>query len=92
MFKKSLLALALSAATFGANAATTSATPAVVSQEGAAGQASISVPTYTVTLAAEYAVGDTFTITLTGAEFDTTSAPAITFTGFTNNPTVGLLS
>ncbi|WP_199527063.1 hypothetical protein [Pseudoalteromonas sp. bablab_jr004] len=92
MFKKSLLAVALGVAAFGANAASTSATPSVVSLEGAVGQTTIAVPTYTIRLAAEYAVGDTFTITLTGAEFDTTSNPAITFAGFTNNPTVGLLS
>jgi hypothetical protein len=92
MFKKSLLAAALSVATFGAQAATVSATPAVVSMEGAVGQATVAVPTYTIRLAAEYAVGDTFTVTLSGAEFDTTSAPSIGFAGFTNNPTVGLLT
>ncbi len=92
MFKKTLVALALTTAAMSANAAVTSATPNVVSLEGAVGQASIAVPTYTIRLAAEYAVGDTFTITLTGAEFDTTSNPAITFAGFTNTPTVGLLS
>lgn len=92
MFKKTLVALALTTAAMSANAAVTSATPSVVSQEGAVGQTSIAVPTYTIRLAAEYAVGDTFTITLTGAEFDTTSTPAITFAGFTNAPTVGLLS
>lgn len=92
MFKKSLLAVALGVAAFGANAATTSATPSVVSLEGAVGQTTVAVPELTIKLAAEYAVGDTFTITLTGAEFDTTSNPAITFSGFTNNPTVGLLS
>jgi hypothetical protein len=92
MFKKTLVALALTTAAMSANAAVTSATPNVVSLEGAVGQATIAVPTYTIRLAAEYAVGDTFTITLTGAEFDTTSNPAITFAGFTNNPTVGLLS
>jgi hypothetical protein len=92
MFKKTLLALALTGLAGVANAATTAATPAVVSQEGAVGQTAISVPNYTITLGAEYAVNDTFTITLSGAEFDTTSAPAISFSGFTNDPSVGLLS
>ncbi|WP_165724808.1 hypothetical protein [Pseudoalteromonas sp. SA25] len=92
MFKKTLLALALTSVAGFANAAVTSATPNVVSLEGAVGQATIAVPTYTVTLAAEYAAGDTFTITLSGAEFDTTSAPSIAAMGFTSAPTVGLLS
>ena len=93
MFKKTLVALALTTAAMSANAAVTSATPNVVSIEGSVGAASIAVPALTVTLAAEYAVGDTFTFTLSGAEFDTTSAPVVSFgAGFTNDPAVGLLS
>jgi hypothetical protein len=78
MFKKTLLASALSVAALNASAAVVAITGNNVSQEGAAGQASIAVPNAVVTLGAEYTLNDSVTFTITGAEFDTTlSAPAL---------------
>lgn len=71
IFKKSLVAAALAAAAFNASAVVVSATPAVVSLEGAVNQASIAVPAITATAGAQYTVGDTITFTFTGAELDT---------------------
>jgi len=78
MFKKTLLATALSVAALNASAAVVAITGTNVSQEGAAGQASIVVPNAVVTLGAEYTVNDSVTFTITGAEFDTAlSVPAL---------------
>jgi len=78
MFKKTLLATALSAAALNASAAVVAITPNAVSQEGAAGQASVAVPSVAVTVGAEYTLNDSVTFTITGAEFDTAlSAPAL---------------
>ncbi len=78
MFKKTLVASALALAAFSSNAAVNAITGVEVSQEGAAGQASIAVPNAVVTLAAEYAVGDEVTFTVSGAQFDVTnSAPSL---------------
>jgi hypothetical protein len=77
MFKKTLVASALALAAFGSQAATLAITGTVVSQEGSAGAASIAVPTAVVTLAAEYTVNDEITFTVSGAEFDASSVPAL---------------
>ena len=78
MFKKTLLAAALSVAALNASAAVIAITGTNVSQEGAAGQASIAVPAAAVTLGAEYTVNDSVTFTISGAEFDTAlSNPAL---------------
>lgn len=80
MFKKTLLATALSVAALNASAAVVVITGTNVSQEGAAGQASIAVPSAVVTLGSEYTVNDTVTFTISAAEFDTTnSVPALTY-------------
>jgi len=81
IFKKSLVAAALAAAAFNASAVVVTATPAVVSLEGAVNQASIAVPAITATAGAQYTVGDTITFTFTGAELDTALiAPTLTAT------------
>lgn len=94
MFKKSLLATALTVAAFNASAAVIAITGTNVSQEGAAGQASIAVPNAVVTLGAEYTINDTVTFTVSGADFDTTnSVPALAATlGGGDTATFGLLS
>lgn len=79
IFKKTLVAAALTAAAFNASAVTVTATPLQVSQEGAAKETSITVPNIAALAGAEYTVGDTITLTFTGAELDLdTSAPAMT--------------
>lgn len=81
IFKKSLVAAALAAAAFNASAVVVTATPAVVSLEGAVNEASIAVPAITATAGAQYTVGDTITFTFTGAELDTALiAPTLTAT------------
>lgn len=81
IFKKSLVAAALAAAAFNASAVVVTATPAVVSMEGAVNEASIAVPAITATAGAQYTVGDTITFTFTGAELDTALiAPTLTAT------------
>ena len=94
MFKKSLLAVALGLSAFGANAATNViATPSVISIEGTVGQTDVTAATSVVTLGAEYAVGDTITFTLSGAEFDTaTSAGALALAPAAGTATAGLLT
>jgi len=78
MFKKTLLATALSTLTFGAAAATLAITGVNVSQEGAVNDANIAVPNAVVTAAVEYTLNDTITFTISGADFDpATSVPAI---------------
>lgn len=71
MFKKTLVASALTLAALGAHAANVAITPAVVSQEGAVGQANIAVPAVVATLTTNYTLNDEITFTITGAEFDT---------------------
>jgi hypothetical protein len=98
MFKKTLVASALAMATFGSNAAVVAVTAGVVSQEGAVGQASIAVPSTVITLGAEYAVNDTLTITVAGAEFATAlSTPSLAYADVsggdgTGTVTLGLLN
>jgi len=85
IFKKSLVAAALAAAAFNASAVTVTATAAAISQEGAANQTSIVVPNVLATAGAEYTVGDTITLTFSGAELDLdASVPAMTV-AFTDN-------
>ncbi|WP_293748948.1 hypothetical protein [uncultured Paraglaciecola sp.] len=80
MFKKTIIASALAMAAFSSQAAVVAVTADVVSQEGAAGQASIAVPSTLITLGAEYAVNDTITITVSGAEFATAlSTPSLVY-------------
>ena len=98
MFKKTIIASALAMAAFSSQAAVVAVTADVVSQEGAAGQASISVPSTVITLGAEYAVNDTITITVTGAEFATAlSTPSMVYADVsagdgTGTVTLGLLN
>jgi len=77
MFKKTLVASALALAAFGSQAAVVAITGTNVSLEGSVGAASIPVPNTVVTLAAEYTVNDEITFTVTGAEFDAASVPAL---------------
>jgi len=94
MFKKTLIALALTGASVTALAATNTIVGTNVSLEGAAGAASINVPASDVTLAAEYTVNDTVTWTAVGAEFDlVNSAPVFAATLLAGDTaTGGLLS
>jgi hypothetical protein len=82
MFKKTILATALSAATLGMSAAVVNvAAPDDISLEGAVNEASITAQDVVVTLGAEYTLNDTVTFTVSGAEFDVVnSAPAIAST------------
>jgi hypothetical protein len=94
MFKKSLLALAVSAVALNATAADIAITGTTVSLEGAVNETSIAVPSAVVTLAAEYTVNDTVTFTISGAEFDTAaSSPVLTAAlNGGDTATLGLLS
>jgi len=71
IFKKTLLAAALTVAAFNASAVVVTATGVNVSQEGAANETSIAVPAIVATAGAQYTVGDTIVFTFTGAELDT---------------------
>lgn len=77
MFKKSLLALALTTAASSVYAVPTSVTSATtVSVEGQAATTTVTSsvsPEVTLTLGAEYTVGDIITVTATGAEFSDTA-------------------
>jgi len=77
MFKKTLIASALVMAAFGSQAAVVTIVPTTVSLEGSAGAPSIAVPAASVLLAAEYTVNDEITFTVSGAEFDAASTPAL---------------
>jgi hypothetical protein len=81
-FKKSLLAVALSAAAMSAQAVTVSATATQLSFEGAANETSIALPTVTATIGTgvEYAAGDIITITVAGGKILAASVPALAFT------------
>lgn len=99
MFKKTLLATAISAIALNATAGTLAITGTNVSQEGAANETSVAVPTMTLTAAAEYAVGDILKFNISGASFDTVnSTPVLTVTmtalavGGADVVTAGLLS
>ncbi len=96
MFKKTILATALAAATLGAGAADVNVAvdADIASQEGAASQTNVALQDVIVTLGAEYTQNDTVTFTITGAQFDTaTSAPAITASiDAGDSATLGLLS
>ena len=95
IFKKSLVAAALAAAAFNASAVVVTATPAVVSLEGAVNEVSIAVPAITATAGAQYTVGDTITFTFTGADLDTAAvgfAPTLTATlGAGDTATLGFV-
>lgn len=94
MFKKTLVAAALSAAALNAQAATVAITGVNVSQEGTVGAASVTVPNVVVTLGAEYTVNDTVTFNISGAEFDAAaSTPVLTAAlGGGDTATIGMLS
>jgi hypothetical protein len=99
MFKKTLLALALTATTTTAFAATMVDGADVLSRQGIASETNITLVggvAGVVTLAAEYAVGDIITIGLSGATIDTAaSTPMLTASivpDTVDTMTVGLLS
>lgn len=100
MFKKTLVALALSTAAISANAAITTSSSGDVELFGkefvANESTGIAFSQVNVDLNAQYSVGDIVTLTLSGASFDTTnSVPVATYsTTLTSNPsmTLGLLS
>ncbi len=100
MFKKSLIALALTTASVASFAAVdietgTEAAALNVSIEGAANMTSITAGDVVATLGAEYAVGDIITLTFSGGELDATTVPtSVTAVNATNNlnVVVGLLS
>jgi hypothetical protein len=100
MFKKTLLALALTATTSTAFAATITAGSDVLSRQGIASETSITMESggagFNILLAAEYAVNDIITISVAGATIDTAlSSPTLTavITPDTNDTmTLGLLS
>jgi hypothetical protein len=85
MFKKSLLAAAILASAT-AGAATINNTPETIGVQGSANLAANSIAlnvggAITVTLGAEYAVGDIITFTVAGATLDGTgAAPELTYT------------
>ncbi len=85
IFKKTLLAAALTAAAFNASAVVVAVTGVNVSQEGAANQTSITVPNIVATAGAEYTVGDTITFTFAGAELDLTASTPAMAIAFTDN-------
>ncbi|MGI2143123.1 hypothetical protein [Shewanella frigidimarina] len=89
MFKKTLIAVALAAVSTGAMAVDVSATGAAADARTYGSEAlttalvandasAISLKPVTLTLGAEYTVGDTVTINLTGAEFKTAGAYTLT--------------
>jgi hypothetical protein len=100
MFKKSLIALALTTASISTFAAVdietgTEAAALNVSIEGAANMTEVTAGNVVATLGAEYAVGDIITLTFAGAELDAASVPTtLTAPNAVNNleVTVGLLS
>jgi hypothetical protein len=100
MFKKTLLALALTATTSTAFAATITDGVDILSRQGIATEASITMESASagldILLAAEYAVGDIITISVAGATIDTVlSAPLLTAVitpDTADTMTLGLLS
>ncbi|WP_166419784.1 hypothetical protein [Pseudoalteromonas sp. Z1A8] len=93
MFKKTLLALALTSVAGFANAAELTVTSSNISVEGSVGASSVAVAPVKVKLAAEYTVGDTIKFNVTGAQFDTVeSAPDLALTPETGSASAGLLS
>jgi hypothetical protein len=97
MFKKTLVALAISSVSVGAFAAAdinTNTVTRTVSQQGAVNASAIQSDVISVTLNAEYAVGDILTFTFAGADVDVTTAPAslsATLVDANDNMTLGLL-
>ena len=96
MFKKSLIALALTTVSAGALAAAdiTATVETEISIEGSASLAAITAADVTVDLGAEYTVGDILTFTFSGGDVDTATAPA-NYTTNAANPgsvTIGLLN
>lgn len=99
MFKKSLLAAAISVVAINAGAASlagSTANIALMGQEFIANEATgVALDTPIVTLGAQYSVGDIIKVQLSGASFDTVnSAPAAAFAAGTSGATMtlGLLS
>ncbi|GAB56998.1 hypothetical protein GPUN_2884 [Glaciecola punicea ACAM 611] len=93
MLKKTLIATAITLASFGSLAAVVVITPSPISIEGAAGAATIGSPNVVVTLQAGYAVGDLLTFTVTGASLNT-ATPTLTHSNITrtavaDTPTAG---
>jgi len=79
MFKKSLLAAALSAVAFNAAAATTAPTSGnlgIYGKEYLQNETTIDVPSVTVTLGAQYSQGDIIKLTISGATVSTTASSA----------------
>jgi hypothetical protein len=96
MFKKSLIALALTTASVGAFAAAdiTGTVETEFSLEGSASLAAVTAADLDVDLGAEYSVGDILTFTFSGGDVDTSTAPANYTTNGANagSVTVGLLN
>jgi len=96
MFKKTLLATALSVAALNANAVTTAVAGEDVSVEGVANEATLAQPVTTFVLGAEYTVNDIITLTVSNAEIDSTATPALAYAdttgGGNDTMTLGLLS
>tara|TARA_R110002072_G_scaffold245959_3_gene405218 strand:- start:23129 stop:24574 length:1446 start_codon:yes stop_codon:yes gene_type:complete len=79
MFKKTLVALAISSVSVGAFAAAdinTNTGTRTVSQQGVVNATAVQSAAITVDLGAEYAVGDILTFTFAGASLDPSTAPA----------------
>jgi len=97
MFKKTLLATALSAAAMSATAATVAVTGETVSVEGVANEVSIAQPTTVITLGAEYTINDIITLTVNNAEILSGATPVLTYADASGGDgsgtmTLGLLS
>lgn len=96
MFKKTLLALALTGVASVANAADMVVTAENISIEGSATLASVAATNVVTTLKAEYTVGDTITFTISGAEFDTAASASaglvFVLDDAADSATAGLLS
>lgn len=82
-FKKTLVAVALSAAAMSAQAVTVTVPAAsILSFEGAANETTIALPSVraTVGTGVEYAAGDIITVTVAGGSITAASTPTLTFT------------
>ncbi|WP_124748942.1 hypothetical protein [Alteromonas facilis] len=98
MFKKSIVALAVAGIAGNALAAADLAggvTTRTVSVEGVTTATKVAAPAVSITLGAEYTVGDILTLTFTGADLDTTALPASlnpTLVDGADTMTLGLLN
>ena len=97
MFKKTLLATAMSVAAMNAGAVTVAVTGESVSVEGVANEATLAQPVTVITLGAEYTVNDILTLTVSNAEIDSTATPVLTYADASGGDasgtmTLGLLS